>query len=256
MTRRHNSGSVRGRGRTRHREPPPGRDGGARLPIGPPRERLQPGHLAAPRRADHQPARSADPLHVDRRRRFRRVSDATTAAAPKTTSCCARTAPPISTRSPMSGRKGRCTMAIPSARYAAAAPPNAPSTRQAPWSRAPTSSTTRFELKSSRRIAIDDLINLDSAGIEVEPGDALLFRTGWMDAALVKSADALKISPTVDPDISEWVADHDIAILGADNEAVEEIVDGPMLFARCHARGSLACSSMELLTLEQPPRMR
>ena len=53
-----------------------------------------------------------------------------------------------------------------------------------------------------------------------EPGDAMLFRTGWMEAALEGDADDAKF-PVVALSMSEWFADHDIAVVGADNIAVE-----------------------------------
>jgi kynurenine formamidase len=57
-------------------------------------------------------------------------------------------------------------------------------------------------------------------GLEARPGDALLFRTGWMEAALAGEPLDGRF-PVVDPDAAEWIADQDIAIVGADNPAVE-----------------------------------
>jgi kynurenine formamidase len=53
-----------------------------------------------------------------------------------------------------------------------------------------------------------------------EPGDAMLFRTGWMETALHGDVDDGKF-PVVALSMGEWFADNDIAIIGADNIAVE-----------------------------------
>ncbi|HEV3213330.1 MAG TPA: cyclase family protein [Acidimicrobiales bacterium] len=52
------------------------------------------------------------------------------------------------------------------------------------------------------------------------PGDAVLFRTGWMDDALAGNA-VEDTYPVVAPSMGRWFAEHDIAIVGADNIAVE-----------------------------------
>lgn len=52
------------------------------------------------------------------------------------------------------------------------------------------------------------------------PGDALLLHTGWMDAALDGEL-AGRGFPVLAPETAEWIADHDIAVVGADNIAVE-----------------------------------
>ena len=56
--------------------------------------------------------------------------------------------------------------------------------------------------------------------LEPRPGDAVLFRTGWMEAALAGDLDGREF-PVVDPSAGAWFAEHDIAIVGADNPAVE-----------------------------------
>jgi kynurenine formamidase len=53
-----------------------------------------------------------------------------------------------------------------------------------------------------------------------EPGDAMLFRTGWMETALRGDVEDGKF-PVVALSMGEWFADNDIAIVGADNIAVE-----------------------------------
>jgi kynurenine formamidase len=61
---------------------------------------------------------------------------------------------------------------------------------------------------------------LDARGATVEPGDALLFRTGWMDAALRREPAPTSL-PTVGADVGRFVAEHDVVLVGADNVAVE-----------------------------------
>ena len=56
--------------------------------------------------------------------------------------------------------------------------------------------------------------------LEVGSGDALLFRTGWIEAALRKQEKEMTF-PAVGADAADWIADHDVAIVGADNIAVE-----------------------------------
>jgi kynurenine formamidase len=53
-----------------------------------------------------------------------------------------------------------------------------------------------------------------------EAGDAMLFRTGWMESALQGDAEDARF-PVVALSMGEWFADNDIAIVGADNIAVE-----------------------------------
>ena len=61
---------------------------------------------------------------------------------------------------------------------------------------------------------------LGARGLPVEAGDALLFRTGWMDAAL-RGETSPGPFPTVGADVGRFVADHDVVLVGADNIAVE-----------------------------------
>ena len=58
-------------------------------------------------------------------------------------------------------------------------------------------------------------------GTRPGPGDAMLFRTGWMDAALTGDPLAGRGFAVVAPDTADWFAEHDIAVVGADNIAVE-----------------------------------
>ena len=60
-------------------------------------------------------------------------------------------------------------------------------------------------------------------GTAPEAGDAILFRTGWVEAALAHGEPDPDQFPVVALSMGQWFADHDIAIVGADNIAVEAI---------------------------------
>jgi kynurenine formamidase len=85
-----------------------------------------------------------------------------------------------------------------------------------------------------------------------EPGDAMLFRTGWMEAALEGQAVDSRF-PVVALGMGEWFADHDIAIVGADNIAVEATGRRGVLppLHKILVR-DLGVTMMELLHLREP----
>jgi len=62
---------------------------------------------------------------------------------------------------------------------------------------------------------------LERVNVTPQPGDALLFRTGWMEAALAGDLEGRSF-PTLDLEAARWIADNDIALVGADNPAVEK----------------------------------
>lgn len=84
------------------------------------------------------------------------------------------------------------------------------------------------------------------------PGDALLFRTGWMEAALGGAAVDSEF-PAVAPSMGKWIADHDVAIVGADNIAVEATGRRGVLppLHKILVR-DLGVSMLELLNLREP----
>jgi kynurenine formamidase len=57
-----------------------------------------------------------------------------------------------------------------------------------------------------------------AAGIELEPGDIVLLRTGWLGHA---GEDYFQGEPGLDLAGAAWLAAHDVAVVGADNYAVE-----------------------------------
>jgi kynurenine formamidase len=76
--------------------------------------------------------------------------------------------------------------------------------------------------ESDTEITVEDLEAWFAArGTRPQSGDAVLFRTGWMDAALAKEPLAGRGFAVVAPSTADWFADHDIAVVGADNIAVE-----------------------------------
>ncbi len=90
-------------------------------------------------------------------------------------------------------------------------------------------------------------------GTRPEPGDALLFRTGWMEAALEGGDVDDGRFPVVALSMGEWIADHDIAIVGADNIAVEATGRRGVLppLHKILVR-DLGVTMMELLHLREP----
>jgi kynurenine formamidase len=91
-----------------------------------------------------------------------------------------------------------------------------------------------------------------AAGAEIQPGDAVLVRTGFI-TTLLEQPSRVGSEPGLAPACAEWIAAHDISVLGADNSAVEvqgeEQVGAPLHEAVVVALG---CYLMELLDLERP----
>lgn len=90
---------------------------------------------------------------------------------------------------------------------------------------------------------------------EVAAGDALLFRTGWMEAALTGETPDPDLYPVLSLSMGEWLADHDVAIVGADNIAIEAIGRRGVLppLHKILVR-DLGMTLIELLHLAEPAR--
>ena len=91
--------------------------------------------------------------------------------------------------------------------------------------------------------------------LEVLAGDALLFRTGWIEAALRKQEKGVDF-PAVSPEVADWIADHDVCMVGADNIAVEATPapdQGNMPFHDVVLR-DLGVYIIELLDLSAPAK--
>jgi kynurenine formamidase len=59
------------------------------------------------------------------------------------------------------------------------------------------------------------------AGVEVGEGDAVLLHTGWMEAAGSDGARYFAAEPGIDVSGARWLAEAGVAVVGADNYAVE-----------------------------------
>ncbi len=89
--------------------------------------------------------------------------------------------------------------------------------------------------------------------LEVGSGDALLFRTGWAEAAL-RGEEQGQSFPAVAADAAEWIAARDIALVGADNIAVERTPGPRDSSLPLHAAllTDLGVYLLELLDLSRP----
>lgn len=63
----------------------------------------------------------------------------------------------------------------------------------------------------------------ERAGIELQSGDAVLIRTGWLEDQAGKLAHTVNFNeePGIDVDAAEWLAKAGITMVGADNYAIE-----------------------------------
>lgn len=61
---------------------------------------------------------------------------------------------------------------------------------------------------------------LTAQGSTLEPGDLVLIRTGWLESFLTGGKDLLP-QPGIGLDAAEFLAEQDVALVGADNGAVE-----------------------------------
>lgn len=86
-----------------------------------------------------------------------------------------------------------------------------------------------------------------------QPGDALLIRTGWMDQRLKDPSTDPTAFPVLAAETINWIADHDISTVGADNIAVEAVGTRGVLppFHKIAIR-DLGLQLLELLDLSDP----
>lgn len=66
-----------------------------------------------------------------------------------------------------------------------------------------------------------------AAGVEMEPGDAVLVRTGWLGRTSNDPAEYFAAEPGIDVSAARWLAESDVALVGADNYAVEAQPSAP-----------------------------
>lgn len=70
-------------------------------------------------------------------------------------------------------------------------------------------------------VHVDELRQLVAdAGVVLAAGDALLVRTGWLEAFLAGTADGSGW-PGLDKDCGPWLAESDVVLVGSDNVGVE-----------------------------------
>jgi kynurenine formamidase len=92
-------------------------------------------------------------------------------------------------------------------------------------------------LEPGQNVTGDDLEACRSAqGVEVRRGDTVLVRTGWLDLFLgLAPGEAAPYSqPGLGMSTVEWIDDHDLAAVGADNAAIECIPFDDNVFLAVH----------------------
>ena len=68
---------------------------------------------------------------------------------------------------------------------------------------------------------------LAAARLELEPGDAVLLHTGWLAAQKGVADVDFDTEPGIDLEAGQWLARQDVALIGADNYAVEVLPFAP-----------------------------
>lgn len=68
---------------------------------------------------------------------------------------------------------------------------------------------------------------LARAGLQVEPGDAVLIHTGWLAEQIDNPNIDFNNEPGIDHEAGLWLAQQDVALIGADNFAVEVLPFAP-----------------------------
>jgi kynurenine formamidase len=92
---------------------------------------------------------------------------------------------------------------------------------------------------------------LDALGVDLQPGDALLVRTGWLAAWSAGMTDA-SAWPGLDLDCAQMLADADVTVVGADNVGVEVFPSTvpdcqvPLHVALVRGRGVYFCELLDL----------
>ncbi len=79
-------------------------------------------------------------------------------------------------------------------------------------------------LSKGDRISADMLqVICDRAEVTLRAGDVVLIRTGWFERVAELGASFFDGEPGIDVSAAEWLAEQDVAVVGADNYAVEVI---------------------------------
>lgn len=83
-------------------------------------------------------------------------------------------------------------------------------------------------------ITAEDLSEaLAAEGTQLQPGDLVLVRTGWLQAYLGAGAELLQ-QPGLGIEAAEFLASQDVAVVGADNSAIEAIPPDRGLYLPVH----------------------
>jgi kynurenine formamidase len=95
---------------------------------------------------------------------------------------------------------------------------------------------------------------LGTSGVTLEPGDALLVRTGWLEAWTAGQADT-SAWPGLAADCADFLASQQIAVVGADNIGVEAFPSAdpgcqvPLHVALLRGHGIYFCELLDLAAL-------
>ncbi|MCP8938765.1 cyclase family protein [Alsobacter sp. SYSU M60028] len=90
-------------------------------------------------------------------------------------------------------------------------------------------------------------------GVRVRPGSIVLFRTGWLSRFASEGVSAFKSEAGIGMAAAQWLAERDVAAVGADNFAVEVIPTESGKAAPVHRALIRGCGIylMELFNLEE-----
>jgi kynurenine formamidase len=79
-------------------------------------------------------------------------------------------------------------------------------------------------LQPGDRIALPMITKaFDKIGLAPRDGDVVLLRTGWIEGSAALGERYFDGEPGIDVEAAEWLAEHGVAVVGADNYAVEAI---------------------------------
>ena len=67
----------------------------------------------------------------------------------------------------------------------------------------------------------------EQAGLTLRRGDAVLLRTGWLESQAGVAHPDFDIEPGIDLSGARWLVDHEVALVGADNFAIEVLPFAP-----------------------------
>ena len=76
----------------------------------------------------------------------------------------------------------------------------------------------------------------EAASVAVDPGDAVLIRTGWQEACAGSPDVSFDEEPGIDVEAALWLAEAGAAMVGADNFAIEAIPFPPGTVFPVHQR--------------------